>query len=416
MGNMEVENKREKRKGLKKINFWPFIILGLACYFLFQLYLMNANRVDTVKATEGYINDSIIAQGIVCRNEIVLTKSTEGAVDYLARDGRRVSKGALVGNVYPSFSDVASMKLLRNRERTLDDVNAAVAYMNGAPVDMSFTRKQLTNRMTKLSRASTAGNFTNFSESLANLTLALNKVGVAVGDVNDFSAATGQVQSEISALESSVNPATDSLTAPETGYFLSFADGYENIATVDNFLSLSPEEGEQIINTPPERTSDGSVYGKIITDYKWSVCTYIDKEDMRDMRERDNVQITLSLDSGEYQSARISKIVDFGEKCLVVIECTMMDTTAATARVTDIEILFRQYRGIKIPRTAIRFSDGEMGVYVNFSNIVQFKKISPDYEDDNYMIVPLANDEQNQVKLYDSIIVKGRNLYDGKYL
>ena len=57
-----------------------------------------------------------------------------------------------------------------------------------------------------------------------------------------------------------------------------------------------------------------------------------------------------------------------------------------------------------------------MGVYVNFSNVVYFKKINPVYEDDNYVIVPKKTDENNQVEMYDSIIVKGRNLYNGKYL
>ena len=57
-----------------------------------------------------------------------------------------------------------------------------------------------------------------------------------------------------------------------------------------------------------------------------------------------------------------------------------------------------------------------MGVYVNFSNIAQFKKINPIFEDSNYVVVPSTTSDDNQVKLYDSIIVKGRNLYDGKYL
>ena len=93
-----------------------------------------------------------------------------------------------------------------------------------------------------------------------------------------------------------------------------------------------------------------------------------------------------------------------------------MDESSASLRVTDCEILFKQYTGIKIPKSAIHFVDEQMGVYVNFSNVVYFKKISPVYEDENYVIVPKKTDENNQVEMYDSIIVKGRNLYDGKYL
>ena len=64
-----------------------------------------------------------------------------------------------------------------------------------------------------------------------------------------------------------------------------------------------------------------------------------------------------------------------------------MSSRSATARITECEILNKQYKGIKIPKSAIHFENGEIGVYVNFSNIAQFKKINPIFEDSNYVIV-----------------------------
>ena len=139
-------------------------------------------------------------------------------------------------------------------------------------------------------------------------------------------------------------------------------------------------------------------------------------EKREQLYEGKSISISLSVPDNNFQKATITNVVDLGEKTLVVAECSMMDFTSATVRITDCELLFKQYKGIKIPKTAIRFEDGNMGVYVNFSNIVQFKKISPIYEDENYVIIPTTQSSDNQVKLYDSIIVKGRNLYDGKYL
>ena len=124
----------------------------------------------------------------------------------------------------------------------------------------------------------------------------------------------------------------------------------------------------------------------------------------------------MKINDNVFNKATVEKLIDLGEKTLVVIECTVMDEYSASVRITDCEVLFKQYKGIKIPKSAIHFVDGQMGVYVNFSNIVYFKKISPTFEDDNYVIVPKTTNENNQVEMYDSIIVKGRNLYDGKYL
>ncbi|MEG0020319.1 MAG: HlyD family efflux transporter periplasmic adaptor subunit, partial [Oscillospiraceae bacterium] len=88
----------------------------------------------------------------------------------------------------------------------------------------------------------------------------------------------------------------------------------------------------------------------------------------------------------------------------------------AAIRITDCEILFKQYKGIKIPKSALHILDGELGVYVKFAKLVQFKKVKPIFENNNYVILPIARDEYNEVSLFDDVIVKGVNLYDGKYL
>lgn len=63
------------------------------------------------------------------------------------------------------------------------------------------------------------------------------------------------------------------------------------------------------------------------------------------------------------------------------------------------------------------------GVFVKYGNVVQFKRIDPTFENDQYVIVPAkiqpgSDDEslKNEVLLYDEIITSGKDLYDGKLL
>ncbi len=407
----------ENRKRRKRINWMPLILLFFfGCYLSMQIYLMSANSVDTVRATEGYINNSIITQGIICRQEAVLTRGEGGVVDYLAENGERVSGGHHLADVYPSSSDLENIRLLRNRQSMLDDIRHAESYFTNSAVDMTSTRKELTGQLSGLALMSASDDYESINDELAALTLNLNKIGVATGRTTSFAAATQQLKSEISATQAVINRPVNSLYAPYTGYFLQNADGYENIATVDKFLSCSYEEGDNIINRSRYSPAAGS-YGKIITDYKWSICVYLDKDQCSNLKEGKTIQLSIDVGSNEFSKATVEHIVDKGEKNLVVLKCTTMSSMAASARITDCEILFKQYTGIKIPKSAVRFDDEQnMGVFVNFSNIVNFKKITPIYEDDNYMIVPVERDANNQIKLYDAIIVKGRNLYDGKYL
>jgi len=369
-----------------------------------------------VKAAEGYINDSIISQGIVCREEVVLTQNTGGVVDYLVKNGERVSQGNIIAQAYPSYSDIENLIYLRNRQQNLDDIRAANGYIDGSVLDISQTRKQLTNQLSDMAGLTAKNNYADIFDSITNLTFSLNKISVATGRTTDFSKAEGQLNSEIETVKAKISRPLTTLYTPYTGYFIQSTDGYENIATVNNFISYSYQQGNEVINSQTSYSPSYDRYGKIITDYKWNICTYVDKDLADNLYEGKSVKISLNVNGNEFHQATVEKVIDAGEKFLVVIECTVMDTLSASARVTDCEILFKQYTGIKIPKSAIHFIDGQMGVYVNFSNVVYFKKISPVFEDDNYVVVPKTVGENNEVKLHDSIIVKGRNLYDGKYL
>ncbi len=413
-----MENQRSEKhtSKSKKKNWIPFIALFLAVYIFLQMYLVNANGVDTVRAAEGYINDSIISQGIVCREEKVLTDNSGGVVDYIMDNGERASKGNMLAQTYPAYSDVEKITYLRNRQQTLDDIKTAAGYTDGGVLDISTTRKQLTAQLSGLSQLGSLKEYDNVLDSLTRITLSLNKIGVATGRITDFSAAQAQLESEINTTKAAISAPVNTLYSPYAGYFIQSVDGYEDIATVENFETLTYEQGMEIISSSADYSRNSGEYGKIITHYRWSLVTYVDSALAENIYEGRTLNISLDINNNDFKKATVEKVIDLGDKTMVVLECTVMDQQTAVTRVTDCEILFKQYTGIKIPKSAIHFVDGQMGVYVNFSNVVYFRKISPIFEDDNYVIVPKTKSENNQVELYDSIIVKGRNLYDGKYL
>lgn len=413
---MENQNSNRRTTKKKKKNWIPVIAAFLGVYIFLQMYLVNANGVDTVRAAEGYINDSIVSQGIVCRDEIVLTNNSGGVVDYIMENGERTSKGNILAQVYPTYSDIEKIVYLRNRQQTLDDINTAANYADGGVLDISTTRKRLSAQLSELSQLSSVKDYDGVLDSLTNLTLSLNKIGVATGRTTDFSSAVSQLESEINTTKSEIRPAITTLYSPYTGYFIQSVDGYENIATVENIETMTYEQAMDIINSSADYSHNPDEYGKIITNYRWSLVTFVDTAEAENIYEGRTLNISLDINKNEFKKATVEKVVDMDDKTMVVLECTVMDRHTAAARIVDCEVLFRQYTGIKIPKTAIHFVDGQMGVYVNFSNVVYFRKIDPIYEDANYVIVPKTKSENNQVELYDSIIVKGRNLYDGKYL
>ena len=89
-------------------------------------------------------------------------------------------------------------------------------------------------------------------------------------------------------------------------------------------------------------------------------------------------------------------------------------------RMQTVELVQKTYTGYRVPVSAVRIRDGEQGVYVLDGSIVRFRKINPLYEADGYLIAAVrdetAEDKNEWLGEKDRIIVKGKNLYDGKII
>jgi hypothetical protein len=63
---------------------------------------------------------------------------------------------------------------------------------------------------------------------------------------------------------------------------------------------------------------------------------------------------------------------------------------------------------------AVRFVDGQKGVYVIQGKQVIFKPIRTLYEKENFVLCEPTGDAKRALRLFDQVIVGGTDLYDGK--
>ena len=122
---------------------------------------------------------------------------------------------------------------------------------------------------------------------------------------------------------------------------------------------------------------------------------------------------------------------------VVVFQCDMISNNLISIRDIQLEIQTKKYSGIKISRSALRMEtlsreikdetgtvvgteEKEVqGVYVLHGNEIRFREIVPLYVDDNFVICdanPADSFSGKVLQLYDEVVVKGRELYDGKYI
>ena len=128
---------------------------------------------------------------------------------------------------------------------------------------------------------------------------------------------------------------------------------------------------------------------------------------------------------------RVQSVSDRADKNVaVVLKCTQMNEALSGLRKEKAEITVNTYKGFQISNDAlVENKDGLTGVYVLAGKRVVFKPIKILYYADNHVMAAPAvyyneDGEINKEKTpdlprlaaYDRVIVKGKNLYDGKVI
>ena len=102
----------------------------------------------------------------------------------------------------------------------------------------------------------------------------------------------------------------------------------------------------------------------------------------------------------------------------VVLECEYVGTDVLELSQATAKVDFTSYEGIRIDARALHIVDGQKGVYVKYGNLARWRKITVLYQNEDYILVPKDGKigTDNEVRMFDEIIVEGNDLKDGKIL
>ena len=173
------------------------------------------------------------------------------------------------------------------------------------------------------------------------------------------------------------------------------------------------------IKTPETKTdveakiSSGSPIGKIVDTYTWYFAAIIDKDVADSLTAGDGIRLKFLDSSDNMIDGSVYKIADEndGKAVLVVKSAGYVDNLYSMSKV-KVEVIKRTYEGMKIPAKSIRVKDGEKGVYILSGKKVRFRNAKIYYMNEDWAVV--SKEEKNGIKLYDSVVVNGSNIYEGK--
>ena len=208
---------------------------------------------------------------------------------------------------------------------------------------------------------------------------------------------------KVKELEEQTSGSGKTITADETGYFVSYADGYESELTMENASQLTDKDIQKVIDQPSKDAPNA--IGKMFSDYSCRIAGIMEND--KRITEGAWLRMTLSTTKNIYdvKVESVKPCEDDENKVVVVLSCDRLDEALVESRVQSAELIFDEYQGLKVPRSAIRFQGDQKGVYVILGKDVTFKKINVIYEGDDYVLSENTSNE-DYLLLYDQILLE----------
>lgn len=407
--------KQPNRTAAKKI-FHVVGLLALALvsvYIIIQCFVVFRRSYKTETAIKYTLAESITLDGVVAFDSVDVAGS--GDLGYLVQDGERVTNGTVVAEVYTDDSQGLQRERLDRLERT---ITLLTKSQNSTGSDLSVltnqTKQALYNLLDKINTAQYSG----ITDAEDTFLLAQNRLQVSTGQTAGFADTIAALQVEYDSIKAQLD-ALQTITATTNGYFSSTAASPAIAADRQALDDADPATLQKMLADGfPAAATDRA--GQITTGFSWKFYAVCDLDTAARFDNISSVKISVPGKQNTPLSATVEEVTLDKDNGLakIVLQCQTINAEVLSFGQETAQIDLKTYEGIRIDKEALHIVDGQRGVYVKYGNLQRFLKITTLYENDSYILIPengkIGTD--NEVRLYDEIIVQGTNLQDGKLL
>ena len=417
---------------------WTTVVIAILSLFVLLVavgQLFFSRRAD-YSSEVAYLYDreaDVSFDGVYMRDETLIYNTGAGVLNFENEDGTKVGKSSIIARRYKSENDSVYLREIESLKKQIEVLDSAEKLLGTDSSQLEAISAQINESHSDIISAVLDGDYARANEKQNSLLEAMCKREITLGEITmqnseGYSAKKNELNREISRLESLISGSIQDITAGNAGYFVSNVDGYEGEIGFADISKMTAEKIAEIVENPTKGSESGTI-GKLISDYHWRVAGVIGAEFARGFVKGDTVTLRVGSDGQKFEAEVVSKTVVSEDSVVCVFECDRMNSAVATERSARFKLIIDSYSGLRVPRKALRYNDGgERGVFIEQGKSLVFKKVNVIYWDDDYVIcekdvyIERENEydepviDENYLKLYDIIVTKGKDLYDGKFI
>ena len=412
------KRKKRKKKHLTGKAVLLCLFLVLLVYIGISFINNSGGSLTTYMAREGEISESFTVDGFIFKDQKVITAPQDGYLECAVSESGRIGKGGIVAYIYENDAPIKEKNRIREIDEKIKELTENDRSMSASENDSIRLEQDVlkqTIRIPELVRDNDIESLMEVRASLDNVVEARKKIS---GGGESNQQIIGKLQEEKNALLQKFDMAKTAIVTDIAGSFTARTDGLEEMLDDERIENIS-QSYLKSIKTPETKTnveakiSSGAPIGKIVDTYTWYFAAVVSKDIADSLSIGGGIRLKFLDSSDNMIDGSVYKIADEndGKAVLVVKSAGYVDNLYSMSKV-KVEVVKKTYEGMKIPAKSIRVKDGEKGVYILSGKKVKFRNAKVYYMNEDWAVV--SREEKNGIKLYDSVVVNGSNIYEGK--
>lgn len=416
---------KSKRGRRKKGGKLTLLVALVALYVIVNILAGSRGGVSTMPVRHGAEEETLRAEGYIFRDQTVIYAPASGFLYAEVREDERVKSGEAVMSVYKSEINTQASNRLKQIDEEIEKLNRNVRKADVFSNDAARIEQDISHLVKQVTHLAAKSSASGISEIRGEIDSLIEKKRIISGEIEPSSGNAEELESlkaEKAKIEQENSVERTIVHSPKAGAFTARIDGMEELLSLERLNDVSHEYIKELashkINAETAATvNEGEAVGKIVGNYIWSAAVLVSAEDAENINEGDTVGIRFVSVGGDAVDGTVSRVS--GEKdgeVVVVVSTNKYISSVYSTSKAELELVFGTYEGYKIPSDSIRMVNGEKGVYVIRSGIARFIPVNVIYSGEEWIIVSEKKSEgaEKYLKIYDELIVSGKNLYDGK--
>ncbi len=414
---MHLDKEYLKRAGLY-VGSALLAILAIV-YVVYHLVNAFSNDITFDEAQYSTVDEKIISDGYIFRDEMILYTSRDGILDSYFAEGEHVKAHSKVAAVYSNSSKDVREKILQI-DKKIKILNESNAVFADESLNTKYIDKQISEMYYLICEKLSSGDYLYASEKTDELLVLLNKREIITNKRLNYNNEIAGYEAQKHSLVGVGEGAFDVVKTPYSGYYYSYTDGYEKLFSTSVLENITLDEFNALTLSSPESFDGENGYsaGKIINEHSWYIACKADKTAAASFAEGSVYSVLFPYEANLSVDFTLERIVSSpkDDEALLIFKTNTVPVNFSFARRQTVEIVYKKTEGVRIPSNALHMVDGQTGVYILDENVVRFIKTDIIYEGDGYYISKTDYEEDTEVRLkeHDRIILTGKELYDGR--